>query len=288
MAIAPSNTAGADDNSRRTYADWPAIFTGAIFSAAFSLVLLTFGSGIGLTMLSAEPGEGISMQWWMIAAGIWFIIVAVSGFAAGGYLAGRMRHPIGDATEDEVETRDDVNGLTVWATGTLIGVILAMGGVGSLMGITASATGAAFGGAAQLVEEQTDYFGSLILRNDSGTATSSEAKSEIRTILTRSVTEGDISQADRDRLVRIAAAESGMAPGEVREGVNEALETFDEAREEAMDAVEMARVAAVITTFVVAATMIASAAVAYFAATLGGKHRDQGMPMSRLAFRRQD
>lgn len=287
MAIAPSPPSAPDVESPRSYADWPAIISGAIFAAALSLIMLTFGSGVGLSMVSAEPGEGVSMTWWMIAAGIWFIWVAVSSFGAGGYLAGRMRHPIGDATEDEVETRDGINGLTVWATGTLIAVVLAMGGIGSLMGITASATGAAAGGAVNLVEEQGDYFASLILRNDSGASPSSEAKSEIGTILTRSAAEGEISEADRERLVQIAAAEADMDTSEVEQGVNEALQTFEQAREDAVDAVEKARIGAVITAFVVAATMVISAGIAYFGATLGGQHRDQGMPLSRFAFRRE-
>ncbi|TCO75870.1 hypothetical protein [Chromatocurvus halotolerans] len=287
MTIEHPSQAVTVNESDRAYSDWQAIFTGAFFAAAFSLVLLTFGSGVGLTMMSAEPGEGISLKWSMIAAGVWFIVVAVSSFGAGAYLTGRMRHPIGDASEDEIETRDGVNGLTVWATGTLIAVVLAMGGIGSLMGITASATGAVAGGAAKFVEEQGDYFASLIVRNGTGASSSSESLSEIRTILARSVAEGEISESDRNRLKQIAAAEANMEPAEVEQRVNEALSMFKEAREEAMDAVDQARIAAVITTFVVAATMIAGAAVAYFAATLGGKHRDHGMPFSRVAFRRE-
>lgn len=286
MAIEHPVTATSGMESDRAYSDWSAIFTGAVFAAAFSLIMLTFGSGIGLSMISAEPGEGISMRWWMIAAGLWFIWVAVSSFGAGGYLAGRMRHPIGDATEDEIETRDGVNGLSVWATGTLIGILLAMGGVGSLMGFTASATGSAAGGLASLVEEQGDYFASLVLRDDSGSSPSSDAQSEIGIILARSVSEGEISEADRDRLMRIAASQADVEPQEVEQRVSDALDAFEEAREEAIEAVERARMAAVVTAFVVAATLVASAAVAYFGATLGGKHRDQGTPLSRFAIRR--
>ena len=44
-----------------SYVDWAAILAGARPSAALSLVLLTFGSAIGLTMVSAEPGEGVSL-----------------------------------------------------------------------------------------------------------------------------------------------------------------------------------------------------------------------------------
>lgn len=278
----------SDVENGRSYCDWPAIFTGAIFAVAFSLIMLTFGAGLGLSMLSAERGEGVSMRWWAIAAGLWFIWVAVSSFGAGGYLAGRMRRPVADATDDEIETRDGVHGLTVWAAGTLIATVLAMGGVGGLMSAGATATGTAAGGAAELVEEQGDYFAGLILRDDSGTSPSPEAQSEVGTILVRSVAEGSVSPADRDRLVQIVAAEAGMQPAEVEQRVDQALGTFEQARQDAIEAVEQARIAGLITAFVLAATMVVSAAVAYFAATLGGQHRNQGIPLSsHFSFKRK-
>jgi hypothetical protein len=270
----------SDVESGRSYCDWPAIFIGASFAVAFSFIMFTFGAGLGLSMLSAEPGEGVSMRWWAIAAGLWFIWVAVSSFGAGGYLAGRMRRPVADATSDEIETRDGVHGLTVWATGTLIATVLAMGGVGGLVSAGATATGTAAGGAAELVEEQGDYFASLILRDDAGASPSAEAQSEVGTILVRSVAEGSVSPADRDRLVQIVAAETGTQPAEVEQRVDEALSAFEQARQDAIEAVEQARIVGLITAFVLAATMVVSAAVAYFTATLGGQHRNEGIPLS--------
>jgi hypothetical protein len=270
----------SDVENGRSYCDWPAIFIGAIFAVAFSFILFTFGAGLGLSMLSAEPGEGVSMRWWAIATGLWFIWVAVSSFGAGGYLAGRMRRPVADATADEVETRDGVHGLTVWAAGTVIATVLAMGGVGGLIGAGLSATGSAAGGAAELVEDQGDYFASLVLRDEAGASPSPEALSEVGTILVRSVAEGSVSPANRDRLVQIAAAETGTQPAEVEQRVDEALGALEQARQDAIEAVETARVVGLITAFVLAATMMVSAAVAYLTATLGGQHRDQRIPFS--------
>ena len=94
-----------------------------------------------------------------------------------------MRRPVADADEDEIETRDGVHGLTVWAAGTLIAAVLALGGIGGLMRAAGSVTGTAAGGAAELVEDQGDYFASLILRDEAGTSPSPEARSEVGTIL---------------------------------------------------------------------------------------------------------
>ena len=278
--VSPNPAPASDGEDGRSYCDWPAIFTGAIFAAAFSMVMLTFGAGLGLSMVSAEPGDGVDMRWWAIATGLWFIWVAISSFGAGGYLAGRMRRPVAGASDDESETRDGVHGLTVWATGSLIAAVLTIGGIGGVMGAAASATGSAAGGAAELMEEQGDYFADLILRDEIGASPSDEARSEITTILTRSVAEGEVNPDDRDRLVRIAAAHADMDPAEVEQRVDSALDSLEDARQDAIAAVEQARIMGLITAFVMAATMIIAAATAYFAAALGGQHRNQNIPFS--------
>ena len=282
--VSPQPAPVSDGDDARSYCDWPAIFAGAIFAAAFSLIMLTFGAGLGLSMVSAEPGEGVDMRWWAIAAGIWFIWVAISSFGAGGYLAGRMRRPVPGASDDESETRDGVHGLTVWATGSLIAAVLTIGGIGGVMGAAASATGSAAGGAAELMEEQGDYFAGLVLRDETGAVPSDEARSEIGTILARSVAEGEVTTADRDRIVQIAAAEAGMEPAEVEQRVDSALDTLEDARQDVIAAVEQARIMGLITAFVMAATMIVAAATANFAAALGGQHRNRKIPFSSFGF----
>ena len=45
--------------------DWPAVIAGAILAAAISFVLLTFGTGIGLSITSPYPREGVSVTGWL-------------------------------------------------------------------------------------------------------------------------------------------------------------------------------------------------------------------------------
>jgi len=73
---------------------------------AVALVLLTFGSAVGLSLTSPFQGEGVSAAGFAIAVGLWFVWVQVSSFMAGGYLAGRMRRRLWIGTEHEVEVRD--------------------------------------------------------------------------------------------------------------------------------------------------------------------------------------
>ncbi|MFN4090432.1 MAG: hypothetical protein ACK4QW_15500 [Alphaproteobacteria bacterium] len=228
-------------------------------------------------MISAEPGEGVSLRWLTIATGIWFIWVAISSFAAGGYLAGRLRRRIGDATEDEVETRDGAHGVVVWAVGALFSILLALSGIGGLLGAAASATGAAADTAVSVVEDQGDYFANRILRRTTGGGISPEAREEVTIILARSIAQGRLADDDRAHLVRMASFETDTPPEEVEARVNAVLADVEAARQEVIEAAEQARIAGLIASFVIAATLLVSAAAAYFAAGYGGQHRDQNV-----------
>ncbi len=127
--IATPTTVIAANVDERSYVDWPAIFAGAVIAAAITLVLATFGAGIGLSLTSPYAGEGASLALYTIGVGLWMVWVQVTGFGAGAYVAGRLRRRIGDATEHEVDVRDGAHGLLVWATGVLLGAVIAFSGI---------------------------------------------------------------------------------------------------------------------------------------------------------------
>ncbi len=60
---------------------------------AVSMVLLAFGAGIGLSTTSAQPYAGASAKALAVISGLYVAITLVASFAAGGYIAGRMRLP---------------------------------------------------------------------------------------------------------------------------------------------------------------------------------------------------
>lgn len=126
VAVVVPRAASADD---RSYVDWPAIFGGAVLAGAISLVLITFGAAVGLSLTSPYEGEGMSLIWYTVAVGLWAVWVQVTAFGAGAYLTGRMRRRIGDATEHEVDVRDGAHGMLVWATGVLLSAIVAFTGL---------------------------------------------------------------------------------------------------------------------------------------------------------------
>src|SRR5690606_30959649 len=128
---------------------------GTVVAAALGGLFTTFGAALGLGAISAEPGEG-SFSLMLVITALWVIISLIVSFAAGGYIAGRMRRRVDAASADEVQTRDGINGLVVWGLATLItgwmaasAIGTATTAVGSAVGGIAQAAGTAVGGVAQ-------------------------------------------------------------------------------------------------------------------------------------------
>ena len=132
-------TAPAATAEHHSYVDWPAIIAGVVLASAISILMLAFGSAVGLNFTNFDARPDVSPIWVAIAAASWLLWVMVSSFMAGGYVTGRLRRRFNDATEDESDVRDGAHGLLVWAGGMVVGAVLAAGGVGAL----ASAVGSA-------------------------------------------------------------------------------------------------------------------------------------------------
>src|SRR5215813_11129202 len=124
------------------YLSWGAIIAGALCAAAISLVLFTFGSAVGLSAVSPWPHVGLSPTVALIIAALWAAVVQVMGFAAGGYVAGRVRNGWGSVVAPERRFRDGMHGLIVWALGLLVGAAFAASAAGGLIrsGAQAGAT----------------------------------------------------------------------------------------------------------------------------------------------------
>lgn len=140
--------------ARFSYLEWGPVIAGALGAAAISLVFFTFGSAIGLSVVSPYPYAGLSLNTFIILAALFAALVQVGSFAAGGYLAGRMRTPWLGGAESERQFRDGTHGFAVWVVGILIGACIALSGAGSALKTavqttaTLSAGAVAGGGAA--------------------------------------------------------------------------------------------------------------------------------------------
>jgi hypothetical protein len=262
-----------------SYVDWAAIIAGAVLAIAISVVLFAFGSALGLSMVSFEPREGASLFWLAIVSGLWFIWVAVTSFGAGGYLAGRLRRPAPGASVDEIEVRDGSHGLLVWATGALVGAILAASGVTGAIGAAARATGTVAQTAAEAVGGDLDVIGERLVR---GTGLADpELRAEAAELIRRGLADGELAAEDRDYLAGLVAERTGQTPEEAAAAVDTAFAEAKQLYDAAVEKAEQARVATAIAGFLIAATLLVSAATAYTAATMGGDHRDRGVRFGR-------
>jgi hypothetical protein len=256
------------------YVDWSAAILGTVVASGVATVLFTFGSGIGLSMVSPYRGEGVSKTAYFVALGLWSLWVIISSLMAGGYLAGRLRRRIGDASEHESDVRDASHGLAVWGLSIVVASLLMMAGVSGLVGTATkseTAAGAASGATAALSNrsDRMDFTIDAMFRGSDQTARAAEAeRREIARLLTYGVVRGELSAENRTYLTRLVAARTGATPEEAQQRIETALA---DARREA----DAARKSGIIATFLTAAALLVGAAAAAWAAALGGKHRDQ-------------
>lgn len=123
---------------------WSAVFAGAIAAAAFGLILLALGTGLGLAALSPWRAAGASAGAFGFAAIIWVCVTQILTSGLGGYLAGRLRHRWPSVETDEVYFRDTAHGFLAWALATLAtaALVAAMLPVAEHAGVQAAAKAA--------------------------------------------------------------------------------------------------------------------------------------------------
>jgi hypothetical protein len=292
--------AGHSHDTGAHYIDWGAIIAGTVLASAISIVLFTFGTGIGLSMVSPYAGEGVSKAVYFGALGLWTLWVITSSFMAGGYLAGRLRRRVGDGTEHEVEVRDGAHGISVWALGVAVAALLVALGVSGVVGGVAKVAGPAAATAAN--SDATAATIDSLLRASAETMPSSSSaavdpamvdstmadqpmapvrpgrdinadRGEIGRLLTLEMVGGQLSPDTTTYVARLVAAHTGLEQAEAEQRVEQVLA-------EAKSQTDAARKLGVLVAFLTAAALLVGGAAAAWAATLGGKHRDQGTDFS--------
>lgn len=99
--------------------EWGVVFAGTAVAAGFSIILMQFGSIIGLSSDYVLAGVADITHWAVIAIGLWILATQMAATAAGGYMAGRLRSTTSDLTPHDNEVRDGFYGLTVWAASSI-------------------------------------------------------------------------------------------------------------------------------------------------------------------------
>lgn len=263
MATEITGTAARSGSS--SYVEWGAVIAGAVAAVAVSCVLLSFGAALGFASVSPWTSTATGLKAVGVGAAFWTLLVTVWSFALGGYLAGRLRHRWGDGTQPEIEFRDSAHGLLVWSVAVLFAVVLSAAGVVGLgKGL---ATGAASAAAS------SDPFTStadLLLRSDKAPSAgqADDRRGEMSRILANSVL-GEVAPSDRTYLAQLVGARTGLPPAEAEKRVSDTLDQMKAS-------LERARKLAIVLGFLAASILLIGAAVAWWAAEIGGMHRDNG------------
>jgi hypothetical protein len=267
---------------------WGAVFAGAVGAAAFSLILILLGTGLGLAVVSPWANDGASAEAIGVSTIVWITVVQALASILGGYLAGRLRTRWLTVNANEVYFRDTAHGFLAWAVATLLMASLLSSAIATTLsaglktGAAAVAT-AAPAAAAALPEDGTqtnpiEYFADSALRAPAAPPVDS---SEVAKVFAHSLSEGQLSSADAQYLGQVVAARSGLSQAEAEQRVSDTFTRFkasvESAKAEAKAAADEARKAAAGTALWLVISLLSGAFLASFAATFGGRLRDSSV-----------
>lgn len=265
---------------------------------------------------------------------VWAIGTLISAVMTLGLISGGVR-AVGSAASTVVEAGGSAVGGALQGAGQLAGGVV--GGVGQVAGGVISGAGQAAGGVLQgageaaggetlddllpeaMQQNPLDYIANRLLRPQEtapGARSDEAIRNEIAGIIGTVLRTGELSQEDRDYLVRAVAARTQLSQPEVETRVDQAVtevqnlraeaeqrladvqaqaqeavdaaqaeaqrlqqeaeQRLEEARQAAIDAAEAARSAAVWSAFLLAASTLIAGAAAFLAAIRGGRDRDDG------------
>jgi hypothetical protein len=269
-----------------SHIQWGPVIAGALTAAALASVLHAFAAAIGLAVSSTAPTwRDASIALWILS-GVYLVLVALIAYGVGGYVAGLLRERQGSVVAsptpvaantastmvDEVEMRDGLHGLLVWALATLLTVLLLLLAASAGTRLAAPSAGAAGPGASVAGENIIAFDLDRLLRGDRRQGDDiSQTRAEAGRILLTSSSHSGVAAEDRAYLVRLVSARTGLAQPEAERRVDATIAS-------AKENIARARRSTVILAFMAGAAAILGAAAAWVAAVAGGEQRDERSP----------
>jgi hypothetical protein len=297
VQVGPGSVAAARPGSAAgtSFVEWGAVFAGALTATALSFVLLTFGAAIGLSVVSPWPSSGVSARTFSGLAVFWTVAQQIGSFLAGGYVAGRLRARWAELNADEVEFRDGMHGALVWALGILVGAVLVFAAAGTAARVATDAVTKAASVAAVNADPLAYYTDALLRPGTARPAAagaaaqtpariepvSPETKAELTRIVSRSIANGSLADADKTYLATVVSQRTGLPQVEAERRVTD---TYAEASRAVRDAANKARRTAVLGGLIAGISLLISLAAAWWAAQRGGHHRDNQVPATLVFF----
>lgn len=269
--MSDTTTVVAVPSDRTTNFDWGAVFGGALIASALSFVLFSFGSAAGVASVSPYSWNNPSATTLTIIGAAYVSVAMIGSFLVGGYFAGRYRRPAGSASVEERQSRDGAHGLLMWAIALLFGLGIA---IHAATGAATTATTVAGSAAVTAAQNAGNPLIDRMLRPTGEApvgARQENPRAEITRLLNSSAIKGgQVSSEDRDYISGIVANEARIPQEEARKRVDATIASLKEAANNAR------KIAAGLA-FLLGALSILAAGAAYWAATAGGRERDQNV-----------
>jgi hypothetical protein len=246
---------------------WASIIAGAIAAAALAFVLHSFALALGLSVGSTSPTWRDTSFALVLMSGLYLLLVAVASYGLGGYIAGRLRPAINGGVVEDIDFRDGMHGLLVWALATLLTGLLAFGALQAAPRLLAGNSAASSTSVAgeNIIAFDLDR---LFRGERRAQADMNYTRSEAARILLTVNSHRGIQPEDRAYLVRLVQATSGLAPPEAERRVQDVVTRADEN-------LKRARRSAVLIGFMVGVSALLGAAAAWFAACAAGRYCDR-------------
>jgi hypothetical protein len=255
-------------------ASWGAILAGAAVAVSLSLILVALGAGLGFASISPWLNRGVSAGSTVTGA-IWLIVTQWLSAAAGGYVAGRLRHRWLATHTHEVFFRDTAHGLVTWCVATLVLVAVLAGSLSSLAGGGIVAAGS-------LASNDAYDIDKLFRNSTPGSSQTpdagrggNDARMEVMHITANAVIGDSVSEEDRTYLTNLVAAKTGISTEDAQRRLDSYLQSVKEATLKAKAEADKARKAAASAAIYTALSMLIGAFIASVAAVLGGHLRDE-------------
>ena len=111
--------------------------------------------------------------------------------------------------------------------------------------------------------------------NDTARAINPAQRSEVLGIFTRAISEGTLPANDRSYLAQLIAANTGMSQADAERRIDQVMAQAQAAKVKAQEKADEARSAAAKLAFWTFFALLAGAFAASYAATIGGRHREE-------------
>jgi hypothetical protein len=251
---------------------WAAILAGGVASAALTLLLLAFGTGMGFSVVSPWSNSGVTSTTFSLWAGLYLIVVAMIASSIGGYLAGRLRTKWVGLHTHEVYFRDTAHGFLAWAFATVLSAAVLSTAASQIVGAASPGlVQSAATGSAQSAGPLDGYVDMLLRADPAANRNSGDLaapRNEVARLLGSSLRGGgDLNATDRSYLSQLIAAKTGLSTADADNRVTDIVA-------QAKAALDNTRKAAAHLALWLTVSLLIGAFCASLAATEGGGLRD--------------